>query len=70
MNREKYPTITKMLTVADNLPKINGNENVSSFTTQVPEFERLVQDKFGIYAHILLKSNYIKNIEDFISYVD
>lgn len=68
--REKYPTITKMLAVADSLPKINDNNNVSSFTTQVPEFERLVQDKFGIYTHALLKSNYIKNVEDFIIYVD
>lgn len=68
---EKYPTITKMLAIADSLPKINnGNKNVSSFTTQATVFDNLVQDKFGIYAHILLKSNYIKNVEDFITYVD
>lgn len=67
---KKYPTIKIMLTVANNLPKINGNKNVSSFTTQATVFDNLVQDKFGIYTHILLKSNYIKNIEDFIAYVD
>lgn len=67
---EKYPTIKIMLTVADSLPKINSNKNVSPFTTQATVFDNLVQDKFGIYTHILLKSNYIKNIEDFITYVD
>lgn len=68
--RGKYPTITKMLAIADSLPKINGSKNVSSFTTQATVFDNLVQDKFGIYTHILLKSNYIKNVEDFITYVD
>ncbi len=68
--REKYPAITKMLASVDSLPKINGNKNFSSFTTQATVFDNLVQDKFGIYTHILLKSNYIKNVEDFIAYVD
>lgn len=67
---EKYPIIKTMLIIANSLPKINGNRNTSSFVTQVPEFEYLIQDKFGIYAHILLKSKHIKDVKEFITYVD
>lgn len=67
---KKYPEIKIMLTVANSLPKININKNVLSFATQTPEFDNLIQDKFGIYAHILLKSKLISDVKDFITYVD
>ncbi len=66
---EKYPEILAMLTVAEMLPRVNTplrNKTVQ----QIPEVSDLIQDKFGIYTHILLKSKDIKEIKDFIDYVD
>jgi len=66
---QKYPEISIMVNVANAMPKVNfsmSNNNAQ----QLPEMQNLIQDKFGIYAHILLKSKDIKNIEDFIDYVD
>ena len=65
----KYPEITIMLTIANAMPKINSPIQ-SNTVQQLPEVERLIQDKFGIYAHILLKSKDIKDIKDFIDFVD
>ncbi len=65
----KYPEISAMLTTAEMLPRVNtplGNQ----INQQIPEVSDLIQDKFGIYTHILLKSKYIKEIKDFIDYVD
>lgn len=59
-----------MLSIANAMQKINiGNANYSS-DNRPPVVKRLEQDKFGIYAHVLLKSNIVKNVEDFIEYVD
>ena len=58
-----------MLTIANAMPKINSPIQ-SNNVQQLPEVERLIQDKFGIYAHILLKSKDIKDIKDFIDFVD
>ena len=65
----KYPEITIMLTIANAMPKVNSPIH-SNNVQQLPEVERLIQDKFGIYAHILLKSKDIKDIKDFIDFVD
>lgn len=65
----KYPEILAMLTVAEILPRVNTplrNQTVQ----QIVEVRELIQDKFGIYTHILLKSKEIKEIKDFIDYVD
>jgi len=51
------------------MPKVNSPIH-SNNVQQLPEIERLIQDKFGIYAHILLKSKDIKEIKDFIDFVD
>lgn len=66
---EKYPEILAMLTVAQMLPRVNTplrNQTVQ----QISEVSDMIQDKFGIYTHILLKSKDIKEIKDFIDYVD
>lgn len=66
---KKYPEISIMLNIANAMPKVNSpinNNNVQ----HLPEVQRLIQDKFGIYAHILLKSKDIKDIKDFIDFVD
>ena len=64
----KYPEITIMLTIANAMPKVTPIQ--SNNVQQLPEVEHLIQDKFGIYAHILLKSKDIKDIKDFIDFVD
>ena len=65
----KYPTIKDMVEVANTFPKLNNSmgNNVINQTTIV---DYLVQDKFGILAHVLLKSRIINDVKDFIEYVD
>lgn len=66
---EKYPEISIMVNVANAMPRVNSPLS-DSIVQQIPEVRNLVQDKFGIYAHILLKSKDIKEIKEFIDYVD
>ena len=58
-----------MLNVANAMPKVNSPFTNNS-AQQLPEVQNLIRDKFGIYAHILLKSNNIEDIKNFIDYVD
>ena len=66
---QKYPEIMCLLKVANNTIKVSPLSD-KKFVHQIPEIENLIQDKFGIYAHILIKSNNLKDIKDFIDYVD
>ena len=66
---QKYPEISIMLKIANAMPKVNSPCTNNS-TQQLPEIQNLIQDKFGIYAHILLKSHDIKDVKDFIDHVD
>ena len=66
---QKYPETMYLLKVVNNIRKVSSLSD-KKFVHQIPEIENLIQDKFGIYAHILIKSNNIKNIKDFIDYVD
>ena len=68
--REKYKTINLMLDIAAILPKKNS-ANISGNNSNTPaEISRLIQDRYGILADVLLKKSIIKTIEDFIDYVD
>lgn len=62
---QKYPEIMYLLKVAKDMKKVNFLPR-NNYVLREPQIENLIQDKFGIYAHILLKSNNIKNIKDFI----
>ena len=66
----KYIEINIMLNVANTLPRKNlsTGKNVSNNYNLIEEL--LIQDMFGIYTHILLKSKEIIDVKDFIDYVD
>lgn len=63
----KYPIIKVMVEVANTFPKLN-NSVVNNVQPTVVDY--LVQDKFGILAHVLLKSKIISDVKEFIEYVD
>lgn len=63
----KYPITKDMVDVANTFPKLN-NSVVNNVQPTVVDY--LVQDKFGILAHVLLKSKIIKDVKEFINYVD
>ena len=63
----KYPIIKDMVEVANTFPKLN-NSVVNNAQPTVVDY--LVQDKFGILAHVLLKSKIISEVKEFIEYVD
>ena len=62
-----YPIIKDMVEVANTFPKLN-NSVVNNAQSTVVDY--LVQDKFGILAHVLLKSKIISDVKEFIEYVD
>lgn len=66
---QKYPEIAIMISVASAMPRFNSPSG-NNVVQQIPEIKNLIQDKFGIYAHILLKSKDIRDIREFIDYVD
>ena len=65
----RYCEIQVMLAVANTMPKIKGLSINSSLDNTPQVVKNLNQDRFGIYAHILLKSKNIAEIKDFIDYV-
>ena len=66
----KYVEINIMLNVANAFPRKNSSivANVSNNNSLIENL--LIQDMFGIYTHILLKSKDIIDVKDFINYVD
>ena len=66
--RKKYPTIDKMLAIANNYPiaMVASQSN----TQELPEYANLKQDYFGILCHVLLKKKITTSIEQFIEKVD
>lgn len=66
--REKYPTIEKMLAIANSYPmaKVASQRN----TQDLPEYANLKQDYFGILCYVLLKREITTSIEQFIEKVD
>ncbi len=66
--RSKYPTINKMLIVANRFP-VTTVSSRSTFN-ELPEYANLKQDYFGILCHVLLKKQITTSIEQFIENVD
>ena len=66
--RKKYPTIDKMLAIANNylIPAVASQSN----TQDLPEYANLKQDYFGILCDVLLKKEITTSIEQFIERVD
>ena len=66
--REKYPTIDKMLAIANNylIPAVASQSN----TQDLPEYANLKQDYYGILCYVLLKKKITTSIEQFIEKVD
>ena len=65
----KYPEISMILNIAKTMPKTNKPLSNCN-DQQIPIVANLNQDRFGIYAHILLNSKDINEISDFIDYVN
>lgn len=68
--RSKYKTINLMLDVASILPKRNAPIASGSSSYTPAEISRLIQDRYGILADVLLKKCIIKTVKEFIDYVD
>ena len=66
--REKYPTIDKMLAIANSYPTATSVSQ--SNTQELPEYANLKQDYFGILCYVLLKKQLTSSIEQFIERVD
>ena len=66
--RKKYSTIELMLTVADQILPFSSNSTYAQ-QQEIPEISRLIQDRYGILCHVLLKKAIISNAEDFIEKV-
>ena len=66
--REKYPTIDKMLAIANSYPMVTVASQ--SNTQDLPEYANLKQDYFGILCYVLLKKEITTSIEQFIEKVD
>lgn len=66
--REKYPTIDKMLDIANSYPIATVASQ--SNTQGLPEYANLKQDYFGILCYVLLKKEITSSIEQFIEKVD
>ena len=66
--REKYPTIDKMLAIANSYPIATVTSQ--SNTQDLPEYANLKQDYFGILCYVLLKKEITTSIEQFIERVD
>ena len=66
--RKKYPTIDKMLEIANSYPIIRVASQ--SNTQDLPEYANLKQDYFGILCDVLLKKGITTSIEQFIEKVD
>ena len=66
--RKKYPTIDKMLAIANSYPIIRVASQ--SNTQNSPEYSNLNQDYFGILCYVLLKKGITSSIEQFIEKVD
>ena len=66
--RQKYPTIDKMLTIANSY-LISAAASQSN-TQDLPEYANLKQDYFGILCYVLLKKEITTSIEQFIEKVD
>ena len=66
--RKKYPTIDKMLAIANSYPMsaVASQSNVQD----LPEYANLKQDHFGILCYVLLKKEITTSIEQFIERVD
>lgn len=70
--REKYPIIDQLLDIADRMPRIIHYSPYSNNSTRNPTNEAayLQQDRVGILCHVLMKKNIIREIEEYIDYVD
>ena len=66
--RKKYPTIDKMLAIANSYPMsaVASQSNVQD----LPEYANLKQDYYGILCYVLLKKKITTSIEQFIEKVD
>ena len=69
--RKKYPTIDKMLEIAEKFPKMPRTIRRGDKEAFRPmEYSLLEQDKYGILCHTLLKKGITKTIEEIISHVE
>ena len=66
--REKYPTIDKMLAIANSYQMVTVASQ--SNPQELPEYANLKQDYFGILCYVLLKKEITSSIEQFIEKVD
>ncbi len=62
--RERYPTIDRMLAIANSYPMATVASQ--SNTQDLPEYANLKQDYFGILCYVLLKKEITTSIEQFI----
>lgn len=67
--RSKYPTIDKMIALANSLP-VYPVVNSQRVSNDLPEYANLNQDYFGILCDVLLKKQVTTSIEQFVEKVD
>lgn len=66
--QNKYPTIDKMIGIANRFPVTSVN--TQSRFNDLPEHTNLKQDYYGILCDVLLKKQITTSIEEFIKSVD
>ena len=69
--RVKYSTINILLAFADRLSQLRNNivspiGSTKSISNNPPEYERLIQDAYGILADVLIKKSIIKQANELI----
>lgn len=67
---DKYPTINKLTKMLYTLGRTSVYTIDNLRASPILELEYLTLDKYGIYAEILLKLNYIKEIKRIINCID
>ncbi|MBE5861979.1 MAG: hypothetical protein E7295_03920 [Lachnospiraceae bacterium] len=68
--RRKYPTINKMLKIANSLPIRSRQFAPKNVTTKPTEVVLLEQDIYGILCDTILKKGVTRSIEEIIEYVE
>lgn len=66
--REKYPTIDKMIAIANSFSVVTAN--LQSKSNDLPEYANLIQDYYGVLCDVLLKKQITTSIEQFIEKLD
>lgn len=64
--RNKYKMIDFMFSIVNNMPKKVAYNNYGQSNSRPAEIEAIWQDRFGIFADVLLKKGVIKDIKEFI----